>query len=165
VQTTNVVITDTGSYNHTDVFGVGYFPPGVSEFFRGALDELRVWNRMPDNDEVLANHARRIPPVQAGLMGLWRTWETNAATVPVDMTQRGHALTAVGSDRSVRDGPPIRSLTPVQWVAGETTPQSTNLVSPVWSTARILAPAGTARVYRPRGTGRILAPAGTARVE
>ena len=66
----------------------------VGSFFRGNLDEVRVWNRELNASEIATNRLRRLATNESGLLAYWRCDERTGRTV-ADVTGHGYPLQLV----------------------------------------------------------------------
>ncbi|OGV68503.1 MAG: hypothetical protein A2283_22190 [Lentisphaerae bacterium RIFOXYA12_FULL_48_11] len=52
-------------------FRIGWRQAGDASYFRGMIDEVRVWNRYLAQSEIAANMSRRLSEMKEGLVGYW----------------------------------------------------------------------------------------------
>lgn len=74
-------LTMASSFNG-DVAKIGYFlSNGVSYFFEGAMDEVRLWNRALTSSEIQQGMCKKLNGNEPGLIGNWTFDETSGTTV------------------------------------------------------------------------------------
>ena len=76
-------------------------------WYKGRADELRIWNKDLDQDEIRANMHRVIDPAEDGLIGYWRFDEGSGQTVS-DMSPFGIDGVRGADDTNASDDPTWR---------------------------------------------------------
>ena len=90
-----------------DTGKIGYFlSNGVSYFFDGSIDEVRLWNRALTLTEVQQTMCKKLIGNESGLVGYWNFNETSGTTV-TDYSSAKQNGTFVGGIRHVFSGAPI----------------------------------------------------------
>lgn len=76
------------------------YPLVLSNFFVGAIDEVRIWNVARTDAEIAANYNRLVNPSSAGLAGYWN-FDDGAGIIAHDLTGLNNAvlgLNGTGTD-------------------------------------------------------------------
>lgn len=90
-----------------DVAKVGYFlTNSVTHRFKGAIDELRIWNRALTEQEIRESMCARLTGTEPGLIGYWNFDETSGDIV-LDESPNGFNGTLKGNPQRVFSGAPV----------------------------------------------------------
>ncbi|HMC20901.1 MAG TPA: LamG domain-containing protein, partial [Thermoanaerobaculia bacterium] len=94
--------------------GRAVFASVPSQFVKGLIDEVRVWNIVRSDAEIAQNYNKSISPATAGLVAYWKFDEGEGQTV-TDSTAFGNNGT-LGADAAVASDDPSRvvSTAPIQ---------------------------------------------------
>ena len=99
-----------------DIGKIGYFlSNGVSYFFKGSIDEVRLWNRALSMAEVQLSMCKKLSGAESGLMGYWNFNELSGTTV-IDNSSSKQNGTIKGGQR-VFSGAPIGDDSKYQYSA------------------------------------------------
>ncbi len=81
---TSIAASGPLSHSASDLYIAAGLPSSdTSEYFKGELDEVRIWNRARTPEEIAADYQRVINPNADGLIGSWR-FETGSGQQVVD---------------------------------------------------------------------------------
>jgi len=67
--------------NNTTSLKIGVDPPEIAEYWKGSIDEVRIWNVIRTNQELLSNKDIVLSGCESGLMGYWKFNEGIGTTV------------------------------------------------------------------------------------
>jgi hypothetical protein len=82
----------------------------TNEWFRGSIDEVRIWNVALTEQEVADNYKQTLKGNESGLLAYWQL-EEGTGTAVNDLTLNGINGTIIGTMSFVSDGAPVRG----QW--------------------------------------------------
>lgn len=101
-------LTTTSSFSGGNAFRFGYGHYGFSSplvYFKGDIDEVRVWQAERTDAQILANYNKSVPTDSAGLQGYWKLDETGVGATAVDAVTSDAAAPHDGIlDNFVLDG-------------------------------------------------------------
>jgi hypothetical protein len=98
--------TMVSSYT-TDKAKIGYFfSNGVTYLFKGAMDEVRLWNRALSQDEVRGGMCKKLTGNEPGLVGYWDFNETSGNII-FDKSATGYNGQFIGNPTREFSGAPI----------------------------------------------------------
>jgi hypothetical protein len=99
-----------------DVGKIGYFlSNGVTSYFKGSIDEVRLWNRALSLPEVQQAMCKKLSGTESGLVGYWNFNELNGPTV-IDNSIGKQNGTIMGG-RRVFSGAPIGDVSKYTYTA------------------------------------------------
>lgn len=99
-------LTMASSYTG-DTGKIGYFlSNGVSYFFKGSIDEVRLWNRALTSAEVKQSMCKKLIGTESGLAAYWNFNETSG-TIVNDNSSSHQNGTFVGGVKRIFSGAPI----------------------------------------------------------
>ena len=84
----------------------GAVPP-FGRYYKGQLDEVRIWNVARSSAEVAANYSRLVSPNTPGIVGYWRFDEATGIQSVLDSSSLGNNGT-LGASSSVASDDPTR---------------------------------------------------------
>jgi hypothetical protein len=89
-----------------DVAKIGYFlSNGVEYHFKGALDEIRIFDRALSSEEIRHQMCRKITASTVGLIGNWRFNELNSLTIEDNSPEQNHGKLKNGPVRLFSGAP------------------------------------------------------------
>ncbi len=95
------------SFSPTEVAKIGYFFGNGNEFwFKGVMDELRIWNRALSVEEIRESMCHRQNGDEPGLIGYWNFDETSGSDV-IDLSPNGFDGVMKGNPTRVYSGAPV----------------------------------------------------------
>ncbi|MCA2620215.1 MAG: cadherin domain-containing protein, partial [Microcystis sp. M040S2] len=89
------------AHPNEDEFRIGYRQAGFSQYFKGEIDEVRVWNITRTQAEIQANLNQKLTGNEQGLVGYWNFEETTGNTVNDLTTNKNNGLLINGVQRTV----------------------------------------------------------------
>jgi hypothetical protein len=92
-----------GDYSTTvnqDEFRIGYRQAGYSQYFKGQIDDVRVWNVTRTQSEIQSNLNQTLTGKEQGLVGYWNFEESSGNSV-IDLTDYKNNGTIIGVQRTV----------------------------------------------------------------
>lgn len=90
-----------------DVAKIGsFFTNSVTHRFKGAIDDVRIWNRALTEQEIRASMCRRLTASEPGLIGYWNFDETGGDIV-LDESPHAYNGTLKGNPQRVFSGAPV----------------------------------------------------------
>lgn len=127
---------------------------GSNEFFRGLIDEVRLWNTVRSAAEIQANYCGEISPASSGLILYYRMNEVNGVAVVPDLSPGNHTASLYNPNLSANMTPSMIPCTP----AGLT--ERKGAIAMEFYPNPLLASGGTLLVPEATWTLSLLSPSG-----
>jgi hypothetical protein len=87
-----------GTQNYSIVIGAGADNYTLDQYFKGEIDQVRVWNTVRTDAEILANYKNCLSGSEAGLVMLWHFEEGNGSSVVADLSGNSNTGTLLNMD-------------------------------------------------------------------
>ncbi|MFB2804482.1 LamG-like jellyroll fold domain-containing protein [Microcystis sp. BLCC-F209] len=90
-----------------DEFRIGYRQAANSQYFKGQIDEVRIWNTVKAQAEIQANINQKLSGNEQGLVGYWNFEEATGNTVNDLTANKNNGTLINGVQRTVTNSNPI----------------------------------------------------------
>ena len=80
---TYVVVPSHSSVGNTQPLDIGRKGPVTGQYWKGAIDDVRIWNVIRTGDQIAAAYRQELTGLQLGLVGNWK-FDEGRGTLAVD---------------------------------------------------------------------------------
>ena len=80
---TYVVVPSHSSLGNTQPLDIGRKGPVTGQYWKGAIDDVRIWNVIRTGDQIAAAYRQELTGLQLGLVGNWK-FDEGRGTLAVD---------------------------------------------------------------------------------